>query len=119
MSQKWSTLRNSIIAAALCFILSAGGFPAALAQNESLAEAYRIIASKRCVDLAHSFSPLTPVWKGFGPATSLRKDRPRLRASVRLSPPGKFTRSGALFHSRNSFGQRCSTSDWVKPSHSP
>lgn len=35
----------------------------------SLAEAYRIIASKRFVDLTHSFSPLTPVWKGFGQAT--------------------------------------------------
>ena len=35
----------------------------------SLAEAYRIIASKQFVDLTHSFSPLTPVWKGFGPAT--------------------------------------------------
>lgn len=39
------------------------------AQSESLAEAYKIISSKRFVDLTHSFSPLTPVWKGFGPAT--------------------------------------------------
>src|SRR5271169_580507 len=38
-------------------------------QSGSLAEAYRIIASKQFVDLTHSFSPLTPVWKGFGPAT--------------------------------------------------
>jgi len=35
----------------------------------SLADAYRIIASKQFIDLTHSFSPLTPVWKGFGPAT--------------------------------------------------
>jgi len=34
----------------------------------SLSDAYRIIASKQFVDLTHSFSPLTPVWKGFGPA---------------------------------------------------
>jgi kynurenine formamidase len=39
------------------------------AESRSLAEAYRIIASKQFVDLTHSFSPLTPVWKGFGPAT--------------------------------------------------
>src|SRR5271163_1915531 len=39
------------------------------AQSGSLADAYRIIASKRFVDLTHSFSPLTPVWKGFGQAT--------------------------------------------------
>ena len=37
--------------------------------NNSLADAYRIIASKRFVDLTHTFSPTTPVWKGFGPAT--------------------------------------------------
>jgi kynurenine formamidase len=36
--------------------------------EESLAQAYRIIASKQFVDLTHSFGPLTPVWKGFGPA---------------------------------------------------
>lgn len=35
----------------------------------SLAEAYATIASKRFVDLTHSFSPETPVWKGFGQAT--------------------------------------------------
>lgn len=38
------------------------------AQNASLAEAYKIIASKRFVDLTHTFSPTTPVWPGFGPA---------------------------------------------------
>ena len=67
-----------VIAAAWCLILAYAGAPSqrALAsarndsgQNDSLAEAYRIIASKRFVDLTHSFSPLTPVWKGFGPAT--------------------------------------------------
>ncbi len=40
---------------------------AARAQS-SLTDAYRIIATKQFVDLTHSFSPLTPVWKGFGPA---------------------------------------------------
>src|SRR5271165_6407387 len=38
------------------------------AQNDSLAQAYKTIASKQFVDLTHSFSPLTPVWKGFGQA---------------------------------------------------
>jgi len=46
-----------------------GGAPTmTLAQAQSLADAYRIIESKEFVDLTHSFSPLTPVWKGFGPA---------------------------------------------------
>jgi len=40
----------------------------ASAQAQSLADAYRTIESKQFVDLTHSFSPLTPVWKGFGPA---------------------------------------------------
>jgi kynurenine formamidase len=46
-----------------------GASAVALAQAGSLAEAYRTIASKQFVDLTHSFSPLTPVWKGFGQAT--------------------------------------------------
>ena len=33
-----------------------------------MAEAYKIIESKQFVDLTHSFSPVTPVWKGFGQA---------------------------------------------------
>jgi kynurenine formamidase len=41
----------------------------AIADETSLAAAYRIISSKQFVDLTHSFSPLTPVWKGFGQAT--------------------------------------------------
>jgi kynurenine formamidase len=41
----------------------------ALADGGSLADAYKIISSKRFVDLTHSFSPTTPVWKGFGQAT--------------------------------------------------
>jgi hypothetical protein len=39
---------------------------AARAQTGTLADAYKIIASRRFVDLTHTFSPLTPVWKGFG-----------------------------------------------------
>ncbi len=41
----------------------------AVAQTGSLADAYKIISTKQFVDLTHSFGPLTPVWKGFGPAT--------------------------------------------------
>src|SRR5262245_21524968 len=37
----------------------------ACAQSD-LASAYRIIASKRFVDLTHSFGPDSPVWSGFG-----------------------------------------------------
>ena len=34
----------------------------------SLAQALEVIQSKEYVDLTHSFSPLTPVWSGFGQA---------------------------------------------------
>jgi kynurenine formamidase len=36
--------------------------------DSSLSNAYKIIASKRMVDLTHTFGPQTPVWKGFGQA---------------------------------------------------
>jgi len=53
------------------FLLAAlfGCFLAGAAQNQSLAEAYKILSAKQFIDLTHSFSPLTPVWKGFGQAT--------------------------------------------------
>jgi kynurenine formamidase len=54
-----------MIIVAMMIILSSQ----AIAQTGSLADAYKIIASKQFVDLTHSFGPLTPVWKGFGPAT--------------------------------------------------
>jgi kynurenine formamidase len=57
-------------------IAIAGTAFTASAQVRSLAEAYRIIASKQFVDLTHSFSPLTPVWKGFGQATFSRAANP-------------------------------------------
>ena len=38
-------------------------------QPGSLADAWRIISCKQFVDLTHTFSPTTPVWSGFGPAT--------------------------------------------------
>ena len=51
-------------------LFSAAGLPllGASAPN-SLAEAWRIISSKKFIDLTHAFSPTTPVWSGFGPAT--------------------------------------------------
>jgi kynurenine formamidase len=68
MNSKPVLLRIRLIAAVLG--VGAASAPAALAaQDGSLAEAYQIIASKQFVDLTHSFSPVTPVWKGFGPAT--------------------------------------------------
>jgi kynurenine formamidase len=69
MNPKPVARRTCLIAAVLGLAFTSTALPAALAQNESLAQAYKIISSKRFVDLTHSFSPLTPVWQGFGQAT--------------------------------------------------
>jgi len=61
--------RTCLIAALFSLTCMSAGLPTALRPNESLEQAYKVIASRRFVDLTHSFSPLTPVWKGFGQAT--------------------------------------------------
>lgn len=58
----------------LATILAGGlmlcGLAAAPATAEmSLADAYKVIASKKMVDLTHTFGVNTPVWSGFGQAT--------------------------------------------------
>lgn len=77
MNPKPAALRACLIATALSFALASAAPPAAPAQGGSLAQAYKIISSKRFVDLTHSFSPLTPVWKGFGQATFSRAADPK------------------------------------------
>ena len=57
-----------LAAAAFSLIITSAALPTAPAPDESLSQAYETIASRRFVDLTHSFSPLTPVWKGFGQA---------------------------------------------------
>jgi kynurenine formamidase len=73
MEKRSALMRVRAITAALlaCALIAEAKSPSAQAagQSGSLAEAYRIISSKRFVDLTHSFGPTTPVWKGFGPAT--------------------------------------------------
>jgi len=66
MTPKPLLLRQYLIATLLISVCLG---PALAAQSGSLAQAYKIISSKQFVDLTHSFGPLTPVWKGFGPAT--------------------------------------------------
>jgi kynurenine formamidase len=60
-------LRPCLAAALLALTLT--GASAALQAETSLADAYRVIASRRFVDLTHSFGTGTPVWSGFGQAT--------------------------------------------------
>ncbi len=42
--------------------------PIPASESQSLTDAWRVISSKKFVDLTHTFSPTTPVWEGFGPA---------------------------------------------------
>jgi kynurenine formamidase len=59
---------TAALAAALVGCSAPRPEPAAAGDN-SLAESWRVISSKQFVDLTHAFSPTTPVWQGFGPAT--------------------------------------------------
>jgi len=66
--------QNTVMRRTLASLFVAGAMvavaPAASAGNDtSLTTAYKIIASKKLVDLTHSFSPVSPVWSGFGQAT--------------------------------------------------
>jgi kynurenine formamidase len=72
----------------LSIVAIVGSAPAARAQRGSLAEAYKIISSKRFVDLTHSFSPLTPVWKGFGQATFSAAANPETGAPYTVAKNG-------------------------------
>jgi len=44
---------------------------------DSLADAYKVISTKKLVDLTHSFSPTSPVWSGFGQATMTAASEPK------------------------------------------
>jgi len=72
------TLRFVVVLLSFGFASSSGTL--AHAQSD-LARAYRVIASKKFVDLTHSFGPDTPVWSGFGqakftPATDPKTHKP-------------------------------------------
>ena len=56
-------------ARSLLAVLVVLGAAVAHADGMSLAEAYKVISTRRFVDLTHSFSPNTPVWQGFGQAS--------------------------------------------------
>jgi kynurenine formamidase len=62
-------LRGRIAIAAFLAGLAFAPIGAAAQSDMSLADAYKVIASKSRVDLTHSFGTQTPVWSGFGQAT--------------------------------------------------
>ncbi len=64
-------------------------FASASARAEGdLATAYKIIASKKFVDLTHSFEPNTPVWSGFGQAIFTRAYDPKTKRPYTIKQDG-------------------------------
>jgi kynurenine formamidase len=88
MNWKRALLRTSLMVVLLAILIAGGGPPAFGAQNGSLAEAYKIISSKRFVDLTHSFGPTTPVWKGFGQATFSAAEDPETGQPYSIAKDG-------------------------------
>src|SRR5689334_5815670 len=63
-------MRPKFPVAALGLIILAGLLTGcASSTNTDLARAWHIISSRNFVDLTQTFSPMTPVWEGFGQAT--------------------------------------------------
>src|SRR5258708_14131555 len=58
-----------IIALAIGISLAVTSGAVADEKSMTLADALKVIQSRELVDLTHRFSPLTPVWGGFGQAT--------------------------------------------------
>lgn len=72
---------------ALAFVAALAFTLPAHAQSD-LARAYRIIQSKKFVDLTHSFGPDTPVWSGFGPAKFSPASDPKTKEPYTLAKDG-------------------------------
>lgn len=56
--------------------------------QSDLARAYRVIASKKFVDLTHSFGPDTPVWSGFGQAKMTPASDPKTHKPYTIRDDG-------------------------------
>jgi kynurenine formamidase len=54
----------------------------------SLADAYKVIASKQLVDLTHSFDGTTPVWAGFGQAAMSAAADPKTHEPYTIETAG-------------------------------
>jgi len=75
-----------LVAAAAMAAMAPG---AATAQSDmSLEAAYKVIASKKLVDLTHSFSPTSPVWSGFGQATMTAASDPKTHDPYTIEKSG-------------------------------
>ncbi len=87
---------------ALCAFMYAGSALAAAAQP-SLTEIYADLATKRFVDLTHTFGPTTPHWKGFGEEEvktlyTIKKDGFKVQQFTHVGQWGTHIDPPAHFH---------------------
>ena len=73
------------------------------ATTPSLNEIYAVLASKRFVDLTHTFGPKTPHWKGFGEETvttlyTIKKDGFNVQQFTHVGQWGTHIDPPAHFH---------------------
>ena len=93
---------------AAAIILSSALFSATAALSDpattpSLNDTYAVLASKRFVDLTHTFGPNTPHWKGFGEETvttlySIKKDGFKVQQFTHVGQWGTHIDPPAHFH---------------------
>ena len=81
-------IRSIGVALALSFAALSTLTTAPARAESDLARAYKIIASKKFVDLTHSFSPSTPVWSGFGQATFTPAYDPKIKRPYTIKQDG-------------------------------
>ena len=79
--------KNKLVFALAFFLGTLGAAHAA----SDLAQAYNIIASKKFVDLTHSFGPTTPVWSGFGQAKFTPAYDPKTHRTYTIKHDGFHT----------------------------
>lgn len=68
MTRRRATACIVSAAAVLALAGCSAAKPKPVAPEPTLADAWRVISTRKFVDLTHSFAPDTPVWEGFGPA---------------------------------------------------
>ena len=80
------TAKSTLCLAALFSFALLASAPARA--DSDLATAYKIIESKKFVDLTHSFGPNTPVWSGFGQAIFTRAYDPKTKRPYTIKEDG-------------------------------
>lgn len=80
-----TSIRRCGLAAVLAAALL---LPTIATAETSLADAYKVLASRQMIDLTHSFGVNTPVWSGFGQATLSAASDPETHAPYTIENNG-------------------------------